>query len=95
MTCSRLLCLSAGDYIIKTGDEIIVIAEDNDSYKPKEAPRMEAGKKPPKVLRDNRAEKMLICGWRRDIRDIFKLLDEVMLSRSRHLFRDIRKYSYL
>lgn len=61
-----------------TGDKVIVIAEDDDSYTPSrrspdtsDAREFEAaplGELPP--------EKLLFCGWRRDMHDMVACLDE-------------------
>ena len=64
--------------LMKRSDELLVLAEDNDTYKP-EVPfvlPVEAGaplprEKPPEP------EKILFCGWRRDIRDMIIQLDKV------------------
>ncbi|KAL5856925.1 hypothetical protein ACOSQ3_004383 [Xanthoceras sorbifolium] len=62
-------------YILKEGDEVLVIAEDDDTYAP--GPLPEAPKRlfpkiadPPKY-----PEKILFCGWRRDIDDMIMVLE--------------------
>jgi len=66
------------DKTIYQGDQLIVIAEDVNSYKPEAPCSIEAGTMPPEVNQVRKAEKVLLCGWRRDIRDILKLLDRVV-----------------
>jgi len=70
------------DYIMQDGDELIVIAEDESSYKPEIPVCIEGGSPPEAKHRPETAEKILICGWRRDIRDMLKLLDIVLTHRS-------------
>lgn len=84
------ICTSAGivhlapssDLLFCDGDQLIVIAEDSGSYKPEPPSRVEAGTLPPHHEPESKAEKVLICGWRRDIRDILKLLDRVVTPNS-------------
>ncbi|RHZ13897.1 hypothetical protein DYB26_004563 [Aphanomyces astaci] len=65
---------------VKHGDEIIVLAEDNDTYKPSNAslakynPVVTLVKAPTKASPPSR---MLLCGWRRELRDILRLLDGI------------------
>merc|ERR1711871_1487029 len=64
-------------YIFEDGDELIVLAEDDDSYKP--GPIIDASSPEPKqlVLEDNRIpESILFCGWRRDLEDMLAELDK-------------------
>mmetsp|Transcript_28874 Transcript_28874/g.94382 ORF Transcript_28874/g.94382 Transcript_28874/m.94382 type:complete len:850 (+) Transcript_28874:44-2593(+) len=65
-------------YKITEDDELIVLAEDNDTYKPEVPVKVVAGSAPPpsKVKADR--EYILFCGWRRDLRDIIMLLDEIV-----------------
>jgi hypothetical protein len=66
------------DELIHEGDQLIVIAEDIMSYKPELPASVQVSPAPPVVEQAKPAEKVLICGWRRDIRDILKLLDRVV-----------------
>ena len=75
--------------ILKPGDEIVVLAEDDDSYtldsekvmQKKKARRAANAKldEPPEYLKtdDCKKEKILMCGWRRDVDDIIRLLNEL------------------
>lgn len=63
------------NYVLKEGDEVLVIAEDDDTYAP--GPLPEVRKRsflkipdPPKY-----PEKILFCGWRRDIDDMIMVLE--------------------
>ena len=74
------------DLVLEEGDEVIVIAEDDDTYGP--VPEMlyspdelqlkclhneHVGHNPSKA--DRKAEKLLFIGWRRDVRDMINILD--------------------
>eukprot|EP00929_Paragymnodinium_shiwhaense_P005127 TRINITY_DN10667_c0_g1_i1.p1 TRINITY_DN10667_c0_g1~~TRINITY_DN10667_c0_g1_i1.p1 ORF type:complete len:947 (-),score=153.23 TRINITY_DN10667_c0_g1_i1:70-2910(-) len=60
---------------IAEGDQLLVIAEDNDTYEPVE-PTVLPSDSPPAVTRlKAKKEKVLFCGWRRDVRDILQQLD--------------------
>ncbi|CAN1804583.1 Ion channel DMI1 [Linum perenne] len=63
------------NYILREGDEILVIAEDDDTYAPGPLPEVHRGffpkiHDPPKY-----PEKILFCGWRRDIDDMIMVLE--------------------
>ncbi len=63
-------------YVLTSTDEVVVIAEDDDTYKV--MPMADVSYKPPPprdpVTMD--LERVLLCGWRRDIRDVINLLDQ-------------------
>lgn len=63
-----------GDYIIAEGDEILVIAEDDDSYAPAPLPKINGGSRPEFVSPAKCPKKVLLCGWRRDIDDMIMVL---------------------
>ena len=55
---------------------MLVVAEDNDTYRPE--PPADASAPPPPPPPEPptpRVESILMCGWRRDIRDVLLLLD--------------------
>ncbi|KAG4950715.1 hypothetical protein JHK85_044582 [Glycine max] len=57
-------------YVLRDGDEVLVIAEDDDTYAPGPLPEVHKGlcsriRDPPKY-----PDKILFCGWRRDIDDM-------------------------
>ena len=55
---------------------MLVVAEDNDTYKPEPAADLSCARAAPPAPKDApRVESILICGWRRDIRDVIMLLD--------------------
>ncbi|XP_076956342.1 putative ion channel POLLUX [Bidens hawaiensis] len=63
------------EYILKEGDEILVIAEDDDTYSPGPLPEIRRGPFPKKVDPPKFPEKILFCGWRRDIDDMIMVLE--------------------
>ncbi|KAF0695106.1 hypothetical protein As57867_014006, partial [Aphanomyces stellatus] len=67
----------AMDYKIAEGDEIIVLAEDNDTYKAETDPVLvpPVTTTHPILPLEKVQEKVLVCGWRRDIQDMLVLLD--------------------
>jgi len=69
-------------YRLLEDDQLIVIAEDDHTYKPEEAADVELGELVHTHSDEPRSERILICGWRRDIRDILKLLDGVVRCKS-------------
>eukprot|EP00286_Rhodomonas_abbreviata_P025993 CAMPEP_0181292280 /NCGR_PEP_ID=MMETSP1101-20121128/2421_1 /TAXON_ID=46948 /ORGANISM="Rhodomonas abbreviata, Strain Caron Lab Isolate" /LENGTH=789 /DNA_ID=CAMNT_0023396737 /DNA_START=350 /DNA_END=2721 /DNA_ORIENTATION=+ len=73
---NEILLNPANDMLIEEGDEIMVLAEDDDSYEVNDGtfpikhttlPQIEKYAQPP--------EKMLFCGWRRDMSDMIKDLE--------------------
>jgi len=66
------------DHVINDGDRILVLAEDNDSYEVNDGDFEAKGiGKVPQVLEDEkRVEKIMFCGWRRDMADMITQLDE-------------------
>ena len=70
--------------IIDEGEQLLVLAEDQDTYKVfAEEQYKVQDKAPPTILTERRAkEKVLMCGWRRDIRDMISLIDSLLLAGS-------------
>ncbi|KAG1703882.1 hypothetical protein DVH05_006889 [Phytophthora capsici] len=64
--------------IIEDGDEILVLAEDDDTYKACPPVPIEVGEVPEPPAKTSSQERILMCGWRRDIRDMIQLLDAVV-----------------
>jgi hypothetical protein len=62
-------------YLLQATDEVIVIAEDDDTYKVEPMADVSNKAPPPKEPQTTDLERVLICGWRRDIRDMLMLLD--------------------
>ena len=63
------------DRVCGENDELLVLAEDNDTYRPKPKQRVTPGRVPWLKGEDNVREYILFAGWRRDLRDILLLLD--------------------
>lgn len=62
-------------YVLKEGDEILVIAEDDDTYAPGPTPEVCKGVFPKIHDPPKYPEKILFCGWRRDIDDMIMVLE--------------------
>ncbi|CAI9103772.1 OLC1v1002323C3 [Oldenlandia corymbosa var. corymbosa] len=62
-------------YVLKEGDEILVIAEDDDTYAPGPLPEVREGRCPRMIDPPKYPEKILFCGWRRDIDDMIMVLE--------------------
>jgi len=65
------------DRPVEAGEEIVVIAEDDDTYSFQQS-TCEVPEGPPKNPQSRSPERMLLIGWRRDVRDMFKLIDELV-----------------
>nr|ADV78046.1 DMI1 [Dumortiera hirsuta] len=63
------------DYVMAEGDELLVIAEDDDTYSPGQMPTIRKGSLPKVVSPPKLPEKILFCGWRRDIDDMILVLE--------------------
>lgn len=72
----------ADDDVYREGEEILVLAEDDDSYEPNagtyslEAGECNEGIDCPTLLMERPPEKVLFIGWRRDMADLISQLDE-------------------
>ncbi|GLT77312.1 hypothetical protein SLA2020_489100 [Shorea laevis] len=70
------IILNPGDnYVLREGDEILVIAEDDDTYAPSPLPEVCGGRCPNLADPPKYPEKILFCGWRRDIDDMIMVLE--------------------
>ncbi|KAL5784245.1 hypothetical protein ACOSQ2_006637 [Xanthoceras sorbifolium] len=75
-SCGGKIILNPDDsYILQEGDEILVIAEDDDSYAPASLPMVWRGNLPRDFIVPKSEEKILFCGWRRDMEDMIMVLD--------------------
>ncbi|XP_050272812.1 probable ion channel SYM8 isoform X3 [Quercus robur] len=63
------------DYVLKEGDEVLVIAEDDDTYAPDHPPEVRRGLFPKIADPPKYPECILFCGWRRDIDDMIMVLE--------------------
>ncbi|KAL7085830.1 hypothetical protein ACP275_14G302300 [Erythranthe tilingii] len=57
-------------YVLQEGDEVLVIAEDDDSYAPSDLPMVKDAKFIHITRPTRKPQKILLCGWRRDIDDM-------------------------
>ena len=83
-----------GHRVIGLSEAIIVIAEDDDSYFPRETPvnivNPDALSLPVIDNSKRKPEKILMTGWRRDIDDIIVLLDELVCAGSElHMLNEL------
>ncbi|XP_030539211.2 ion channel DMI1 isoform X1 [Rhodamnia argentea] len=62
-------------FILKEGDEVLVIAEDDDTYSPGPLPEVRRGLFPKIADPPKYPERILFCGWRRDIDDMINVLE--------------------
>ena len=68
-----------------------MLAEDNDTFQPEPEPDGPIDRSPPPRVKSTRPkpEKILFCGWRRDVRDILLLLDRQVCAGSEvHMMTD-------
>jgi len=75
------ICINPpNDYIIREGDKILCLAEDNDTYEVNDGSySLEQGQVHTLARRRRKEEKLLFCGWRRDMADMISLLDELVV----------------
>ncbi|GAB4848105.1 Probable ion channel sym8 [Ancistrocladus abbreviatus] len=66
------------NYVLKEGDEVLVIAEDDDTYAPGPLPEVFTGLFPRITDPPKYPEKILFCGWRRDIDDMIMVLEALL-----------------
>jgi len=69
------------------GEEIIVVAEDDDTFEYVPSGKCTCPQGPGPQAEKEVKEKMLICGWRRDVRDMIMLIDDLSTKGSElHIF---------
>lgn len=77
-------------YVLKEGDEILVIAEDDDTYAPNPIPEVRRNPFPRISEPKKYPEKILFCGWRRDIDDMIMVLEALLAPGSElWMFNDV------
>ncbi|KAL0322759.1 UNVERIFIED_CONTAM: Ion channel CASTOR [Sesamum angustifolium] len=57
-------------YVLQEGDEVLVIAEDDDTYSPSDLPMVKDATFVYITRPARKPQKILLCGWRRDIDDM-------------------------
>lgn len=73
----EILINPKNEYRLGAGDKLLCLAEDNDSYNLNDGSFPIYKKKPFKSTRPvQHIEKLLFCGWRRDMADMIKQLDD-------------------
>ncbi|KQK12172.1 probable ion channel CASTOR isoform X1 [Brachypodium distachyon] len=77
-------------YVLQEGDEVIVIAEDDDTYAPAPLPKVRRGYPPKDFVVPKSPERILFCGWRRDMEDMIMVLDAFLAPGSElWMFNDV------
>ncbi|KAK9286930.1 hypothetical protein L1049_015338 [Liquidambar formosana] len=80
------------EYVLKEGDEVLVIAEDDDSYAPGPLPEVCRGLFPGYINPPKYPKKILFCGWRRDICDMILVLEAFLAQGSElWIFNEVPK----
>ncbi|XP_030536653.1 ion channel CASTOR-like [Rhodamnia argentea] len=75
-SCGGKIILNPDDsYVLQEGDEVLVIAEDDDTYAPAALPMVKEASFTYIPLPASKSQKILLCGWRRDIDDMIVVLD--------------------
>ncbi|KAL1568818.1 ion channel CASTOR-like isoform X5 [Salvia divinorum] len=62
-------------YVLQEGDEILVIADDDDTYSSSDLPMVLGGNLPEHELIQKSFERILLCSGRRDMEDMITVLD--------------------
>nr|GMD97715.1 ion channel CASTOR-like isoform X2 [Ipomoea batatas]GMD99832.1 ion channel CASTOR-like isoform X2 [Ipomoea batatas] len=71
----KIILNPVDSYVLQEGDEVLVIAEDDDSYAPGPLPMVKEVT-PIHIARSTKKpQKILLCGWRRDIDDMIVVLE--------------------
>ncbi|CAN6165624.1 unnamed protein product [Urochloa humidicola] len=71
----KILMNPNDEYVLREGDEVLVIAEDDDTYAPAPIPEVNKGFLPNIPTYPKYPEKILFCGCRRDIHDMIMVLE--------------------
>ncbi|ONK78617.1 uncharacterized protein A4U43_C02F20690 [Asparagus officinalis] len=90
-SCGGKIILNPDDsYVLQEGDEVLVIAEDDDSYAPTTLPMVCGGYLPKDFIVPKSHERILLCGWRRDMENIIMVLDAFLAPDSElWMFNDV------
>ncbi|XP_031124534.1 ion channel CASTOR-like isoform X3 [Ipomoea triloba] len=71
----KIILNPVDSYVLQEGDEVLVIAEDDDSYAPGPLPMVQRGNLPKNLIIQRSPERILFCGWRRDMEDMIMVLE--------------------
>ncbi|PIA45161.1 hypothetical protein AQUCO_01700594v1 [Aquilegia coerulea] len=75
-SCGGKIILNPDDsYVLQEGDEVLVIAEDDDTYAPTALPMVKEASFIDFARPARKPQKILLSGWRRDIDDMIVVLD--------------------
>ncbi|KAJ6696732.1 hypothetical protein OIU85_003115 [Salix viminalis] len=90
-SCGGKIILNPEDsYVLQEDDEILVIAEDDDSYAPAALPTVKEATFMHIARPARMPQKILLCGWRRDIDDMIVVLDAFLAPGSElWMFNDV------
>ncbi|GMY32828.1 ion channel CASTOR-like isoform X2 [Fagus crenata] len=90
-SCRGKIILNPEDsYVLQEGDEVLVIAEDDDTYSPAALPRVNEASFKNTARPARKPQKILLCGWRRDIDDMIVVLDAFLAHGSElWMFNDV------
>ncbi|XP_020261462.1 probable ion channel CASTOR isoform X2 [Asparagus officinalis] len=90
-SCGGKIILNPDDsYVLQEGDEVLVIAEDDDSYAPTTLPMVNEAVYIDIFRPARKSQKILLCGWRRDIDDMIVVLDAFLAPDSElWMFNDV------
>ncbi|XP_077225143.1 ion channel CASTOR-like isoform X2 [Tasmannia lanceolata] len=77
-------------YVLQEGDEVLVIAEDDDTYAPTTLPMVKEASLIDIARPARKPQKILLCGWRRDIDDMIVVLEAFLAPGSElWMFNDV------
>ncbi|KAK4253438.1 hypothetical protein QN277_010742 [Acacia crassicarpa] len=86
----RIILNPDDSYILQEGDEVLVIAEDDDTYAPASLPMVWRGSLPKDFVYPRSPERILFCGWRRDMEDMIMVLEASLSPNSElWMFNDV------
>ncbi|KAJ9687580.1 hypothetical protein PVL29_016173 [Vitis rotundifolia] len=71
----KILLNPEDNYVLREGDEVLVIAEDDDTYAPGPLPEVRRVPFHGVITPPKYPERILFCGWRRDIDDMILVLE--------------------
>ncbi|XP_031124533.1 ion channel CASTOR-like isoform X2 [Ipomoea triloba] len=71
----KIILNPVDSYVLQEGDEVLVIAEDDDSYAPGPLPMVKEVTSIHIARSTKKPQKILLCGWRRDIDDMIVVLE--------------------